>query len=79
MPSSRESSPRRSSTRSGRGAGQDEINPKNPHAPLAKAVVYAVITGLAVGAAENLATRRAAAFYEKSSGHLPSEVATTRV
>ena len=29
-------------------AGQDEINPKNPHAPLAKAVVYAAITDLAV-------------------------------
>ena len=55
-------------------AGQDEINPKNPHAPLAKAVAYAAITGLAVGAARTIATRKAAAFYEKSSGHLPSEV-----
>ena len=55
-------------------AGQDEINPKNPHAPLAKAVAYAVITGLAVGAARTIATRKAAAFYEKSSGHLPAEV-----
>ena len=56
-------------------AGQDEINPKNPHAPLAKAVAYAAITGLAVGAARTIATRKAAAFYEKSSGHLPAEVA----
>jgi hypothetical protein len=55
-------------------AGQDEINPKNPHAPLAKAVAYAAITGLAVGAARTIATRKAAAFYEKSSGHLPAEV-----
>jgi len=54
--------------------GQDEINPKNPHAPLAKAVAYAAVTGLAVGAARTIATRRAAAFYEKSSGHLPAEV-----
>ena len=55
-------------------AGQDEINPKNPHAPLAKAVAYAAITGLAVGAARTYATRKAASFYEKSSGHLPAEV-----
>jgi hypothetical protein len=55
-------------------AGQDEINPKNPHAPLAKAVAYAAITGLAVGAARTIATRKAASFYEKSSGHLPAEV-----
>ena len=27
----------------------DEINPKSPNAPLAKAVAYAMITGLAVG------------------------------
>ena len=55
-------------------AGQDEINPKNPHAPLAKAIAYAAITGLAVGAARTYATRKAASFYEKSSGHLPAEV-----
>jgi hypothetical protein len=60
-------------------AGQDEINPKNPHAPLAKAVAYAAITGLAVGAARTIATRRAAAFYERSSGHLPADVAENPV
>ena len=53
----------------------DEINPKSPNAPLAKAVAYAMITGLAVGAAKTLATRRAAKFYEKSAGHLPGEIA----
>jgi hypothetical protein len=37
-------------------------------------VAYAAITGLAVGAARTIATRRAAAFYEKSSGHLPADV-----
>ena len=55
-------------------AGQDEINPKNPHAPLAKAIAYAAITGLAVGAARTIATRKAAEFYEKSAGHLPEEL-----
>ena len=55
-------------------AGQDEINPKNPNAPLAKAVAYAAITGLAVGAANTITTRRAARFYEKSAGHLPEAI-----
>jgi hypothetical protein len=52
----------------------DEINPKSPNAPLAKAVAYAMITGLAVGAAKTLATRKAAKFYEKSAGHLPEAI-----
>lgn len=52
----------------------DEINPKSPNAPLAKAVAYAMITGLAVGAAKTLATRKAAQYYEKSSGHLPEAI-----
>lgn len=52
----------------------DDINPKSPHAPLAKAVAYAAITGLAVGAAKTLATRKAAQFYEHSSGHLPEAI-----
>ena len=54
--------------------GQDDINPKNPNAPLAKAVAYAAITGLAVGAAKTLTTRKAAQYYEKSSGHLPEAI-----
>lgn len=55
-------------------AGQDEINPKSPRAPLAKAVAYAAITGLAVGAAKTLTTRKAAEYYEKSAGHLPEAI-----
>ena len=49
--------------------------PRARNAPLAKAVAYAAITGLAVGAARTIATRRAAEFYEKSAGHLPGEIA----
>ena len=48
--------------------GQDDINPKSPRAPLAKAVAYAAVTGLAVGAARTVMTRKAAEFYEKSAG-----------
>jgi hypothetical protein len=55
-------------------AGQDTINPKSPDAPLAKAVAYAAITGLAVGVARTFTERKAAAYYAKSSGHLPEEI-----
>jgi hypothetical protein len=54
--------------RSGRGHGYD---PRDPHAPLIDAVAFAALTGLAVGTARVIAMRRAAMFYEKSSGHLP--------
>jgi hypothetical protein len=56
-------------------AGQDDINPKNPHAPLPDAVLYAAVTGLAVGIARTFIQRKAAAYYEKSAGHLPADVA----
>lgn len=55
-------------------AGQDEINPKSPNAPLAKAVAYAAITGLAVGIARTFTQRKAAEYYAKSSGHLPADI-----
>lgn len=55
-------------------AGQDEINPKSPDAPLAKAVAYAAITGLAVGVARTFTERKAAAYYAKSAGHLPRDI-----
>lgn len=55
-------------------AGQDEVNPKNPDAPLAKAVAYAAITGLAVGAARTFTARKAAQYYRNSAGHLPKEI-----
>jgi hypothetical protein len=55
-------------------AANDDINPKSPNAPLAKAVAYAAITGLAVGAAKTLTTRKAAQFYANSAGHLPEAI-----
>ena len=42
-------------------AVQDDVNPKSPEAPINKAVLYAALTGLAVGAAKTLTTRKAAA------------------
>ncbi|MGL5850209.1 MAG: DUF4235 domain-containing protein [Phycicoccus sp.] len=55
-------------------AGQDSVNPKSPDAPLAKAMAYAALTGLAVGTAKTLTTRKAARYYARSSGHLPKEI-----
>lgn len=55
-------------------AGQDKVgDPKNPDSPAKQAILYAAITGLAVAAAQTFATRKAAAYYEKSSGHLPKQ------
>jgi len=56
-------------------AGQDTgLDPRDPEAPLVKALSYAAVSGLAVGAARTLATRRAAAYYAHSAGHLPEEL-----
>ena len=55
-------------------AGQDEINPKNPDAPLVRALAYASVVGLAVGAARTLTERKAANYYRSSAGHLPKAI-----
>jgi len=53
-------------------AGRDEVlDPRDPRTPARDAVLFAALTGLAVGAARTLATRKAAAYYEQSAGHLP--------
>ncbi len=53
-------------------AGRDsEIDPRDPRTPWVEALSFAAVTGLAVGSARLLATRKAAQYYEKSSGHLP--------
>ena len=55
-----------------RRAGRDEVlDPRDPRTPAKDALVFAALTGLAVGAARTLATRKAAQYYEKSAGHLP--------
>ena len=55
-------------------ATHDDINPTSPDAPIARAVAYAALTGLAVGAAKTLTTRKAAQFYANSAGHLPQAI-----
>ncbi|HET7760981.1 MAG TPA: DUF4235 domain-containing protein [Phycicoccus sp.] len=55
-------------------AGQDDINPQNPDAPLSKAIAYAALTGVAVGVARTFYQRKAAQYYRESAGHLPEEL-----
>lgn len=48
--------------------------PANPHAPdteWQEAIGWAVVSGAIVGVARMLATRKAAHYYRRSSGHLP--------
>ena len=61
------------SSRSGRGAPAT-TPPANPAAPgtsWPEALGYAVASGAAMGLARMLATRKAAGYYRKSTGHLP--------
>ncbi|WP_245634620.1 DUF4235 domain-containing protein [Janibacter limosus] len=55
------------------GSGQD-IDPNNPDNPIGEAIAFAALAGLAMGLARTMATRQAASFYKKSSGHLPTEM-----
>jgi hypothetical protein len=53
-------------------AGRDAVmDPRDPRTPWGDAVVFAALTGLAVGASRVIVTRKAARYYEKSAGHLP--------
>lgn len=53
-------------------AGRDEVlDPRDPRTPWKDAVAFAALTGLAVGAARVIATRKAAQYYARSAGHLP--------
>jgi hypothetical protein len=55
-----------------RMAGRDEVHdPRDPRTPAMDAIMFAAITGLAVGLARTIVTRKAARYYEKSAGHLP--------
>lgn len=53
-------------------SGRDEIlDPRDPRTPAREAIVFAALTGLAVGAARVVVTRKAASYFAKSTGHLP--------
>lgn len=53
-------------------AGRDTaIDPNNPDVPIAEALAYAALAGVAAGLAKTFTRRQAAAVYQRSAGHLP--------
>ncbi len=46
-------------------------NPAHPDVSIAEAAAWATVSGVAVGMARMLASRRAANYYRRSTGHLP--------
>ena len=46
-------------------------NPADPDVGIGEAVLWASITGAAVALARMVAQRRAASYYQRSTGHLP--------
>jgi hypothetical protein len=49
-------------------------NPADPDVGLSEAVLWAAVSGTLIGVARMLATRRAANYYAKSTGHLPPQL-----
>jgi hypothetical protein len=49
-------------------------NPKAPDTSMQEAVGWALMSGAAMGLARMLATRKAADYYRRSTGHLPKGV-----
>lgn len=50
---------------------QPPANPADPDVNLWEAVLWAAVSGTAVGVARMLASRKAADYYARSTGHLP--------
>jgi len=49
-------------------------NPADPDVDLWEAVLWATVSGTVIGIARMLATRRAASYYARSTGHLPPDL-----
>ena len=49
-------------------------NPADPDVDLWEAVVWATVSGTFIALARMLATRKAASYYARSTGHLPPEL-----
>jgi hypothetical protein len=54
-------------------------NPEHPDVSLGEAVTWAVASGVAVGLARMFATRAAADYYRRSTGHLPANLEDVEV
>jgi hypothetical protein len=49
-------------------------NPADPDVDVREAVTWAVVSGVAIGLARMFAQRRAATYFERSTGHLPPDL-----
>ena len=49
-------------------------NPESPDTSWQEAIAWAVVSGAAVGIARLMATRKAAEYYRRSTGHLPKDL-----
>lgn len=49
-------------------------NPADPDVELREAVLWAAVSGTVIALARMLAQRRAAGYYQRSTGHLPPEL-----
>lgn len=49
-------------------------NPAHPDVSFGEAVAWATLSGVAVGVARMMASRKAAEYYRKSTGHLPANL-----
>lgn len=49
-------------------------NPAHPDTSMAEAIAWATASGVAVGLARMLASRKAANYYRRSTGHLPANL-----
>jgi len=54
-------------------------NPAHPDVSMGEAVVWAAVSGVAVGLARMLASRKAADYYRRSTGHLPPNLEDVEV
>ena len=55
------------------------INPEHPDVSMGEAVAWATVSGVAVGLARLFATRKAADYYRRSTGHLPANLEDVEV
>ena len=58
---------------------QPPSNPEHPDVSMNEALAWAVASGIAVGVARMLASRKAAEYYRRSTGHLPSNLEDVEV
>jgi hypothetical protein len=54
-------------------------NPAHPDVSIKEAIAWATVSGIAVGLARMFASRKAADYYRKSTGHLPANLEDVEV